>query len=109
MNPPRRVAWWWLTGFAVLALVLMLALTPWGAVVGAPEVLVRRAFGPDLVARGNAFAAQIRPATYVSLVVGLVAALWLGLSRRGLRLVRAAAARLRWWWLQTLGVVAVAA
>jgi STE24 endopeptidase len=107
MSAPTRAAWWWLTGFAALALVLTIALTPWAAVVGASEGLVRRAFGPDLVARGNAFTADIRPASYGSLVVGLVAVLWLGLSRRGLRLVRTVAAWQRWWWLQTLVAVAV--
>ncbi len=102
----RRVAWWWLGGFALLALALTVLLTPWGAVTPAPDGLVRRAFGPDLVARGNAFAAEIRPATYSSLLLGLLVALWLGLSRRGLGVVRAATAWLRWWWLQTLAAVA---
>jgi STE24 endopeptidase len=109
MSGPRRVAWWWLAAFAAIGLALMLALTPWGAVVSAPPGLVQRAFGAKLVARANAFATEIAPATYGSLVLGLVAALWLGLTRRGLRLVRAAASRLRWWWLQTLAAVAVTA
>ncbi|HEX2176970.1 MAG TPA: M48 family metalloprotease [Nocardioidaceae bacterium] len=104
---PRTAAWSWLGGFALLALVLTLLLTPWGAVTSAPDGLVRRAFGADLVARGNAFAAEIRPATYSSLVLGVLVALWLGMSRRGLRLVRRVCARLRWWWLQALAVVAV--
>jgi STE24 endopeptidase len=109
MNAPRRFAWWWLAGFSALALVLMLALTPWGTVVAAPPGLVQQAFGPKLVARGNAFAGDIDPASYGSMVLGLVVALWLGLSGRGLRLVRAVAARLRWWWLQVLAAVAVVA
>lgn len=105
---PRRVAWWWLGGFALLALVVMLVLTPWGGVVEAPAALVGEAFGSDLVARANEFAAEVRPPTYASLVLGLAVALWLGLSRTGLRLVRRVAQRLRWWWLQVLAVVAVA-
>jgi STE24 endopeptidase len=105
---PRRVAWWWLGGFAVLALVVMLVLTPWGGVVEAPDALVGEAFGSDLVARANEFAAEVRPPTYASLVLGLAVALWLGLSRTGLRLVRGVTRRLRWWWAQVLGVVAVA-
>lgn len=103
---PGRVAWWWLGGFALLALVVMLALTPWGGVVAPPDGLVGEAFGADLVRRGNEFAAQIRPATYSSLAVGVLVALWLGLSRRGLRVVRAVASRLRRWWLQVFAAVA---
>jgi STE24 endopeptidase len=104
---PRRVAWWWLGGFALLALVVMLVLTPWGGVVDAPDVLVGEAFGSDLVTRANEFAAQVRLPTYASLLVGLGFALWLGLSRTGLGVVRRVAGLLRWWWLQVLAVVAV--
>ena len=108
MSPERRFAWWWLGGLTLLALVLMLALTPWGTVVQDPPGLVHRVVGAQLVARGNAFAADIRPASYASIVVGLLVALWVGLSRRGLRVMRAASTWLRWWWLQVLAVVAVA-
>lgn len=108
MSPERRFAWWWLGGLTLLALVLMVALTPWGTVVQDPPGLVRQAFGADLVARGNAFTSEIRPASYASLAVGLLAALWLGLSRPGLRVMRAVSSRLRWWWLQVLAVVVAA-
>jgi 4-hydroxybenzoate polyprenyltransferase len=63
MSGPRRVAWWWLAAFAAIGLALMLALTPWGAVVSAPPGLVQRAFGAKLVARANAFATEIAPVT----------------------------------------------
>jgi STE24 endopeptidase len=108
MSPARRCAWWWLGGLTLLALVLMLALTPWGTVVQDPPGLVHRAFGARLVARGNAFASEIRPASYASLAVALLASLWLGLTRRGLQVMRAVSSRLRWWWLQVLAVVAAA-
>ena len=62
MSPERRFAWWWLGGLTLLALGLMLALTPWGTIVQDPAGLVHRAFGAKLVARGNTFAADIRPA-----------------------------------------------
>lgn len=103
----RSAAWWWLGGFGLVALALMLALTPWGSVVQAPSGLVRAAFGEDLVARGNAFAAEVRPPTYLALGVGLAVVLWLGLTRRGLRVVRVAVGRLRWWWLQAPAAVLV--
>lgn len=104
---PRTAAWWWVAGFGSLALVLALVLTPWGSVADAPAALVDRAFGADKVARGNAFTAQIRPSSYGSLAVGVLVALWLGLSGAGLRLVRRATAWLPWWWLRVLGAVAV--
>jgi STE24 endopeptidase len=104
---PRTAAWWWLGGFAVLAAVLAAVLTPWGAVVDAPAGLVERTFGADLVERGNAFAADIRPPTYLGLAVGVLVGLWLGLSGRGLRLVRTLAAPTRRWWLQVVAAVAV--
>ncbi|MDQ4008756.1 MAG: M48 family metalloprotease, partial [Actinomycetota bacterium] len=103
----RRFAWWWLGGFSLLALVVMLLLTPWGGVVAAPPGLVQAAFEPEQIRRGNAFAAELRPANYASLALGLLASLWLGLSRRGLRLMRAVSAWLRRWPLQVVGVVAV--
>ena len=108
MSPERKFGWWWLGGLTLLSLGLMLALTPWGTVVQDPPGLVHRAFGAHLVARGNAFAAEFRPASYASIAVGLLAALWAGLSRRGLRLMRAVSSWLRWWWLQVLAVAAAA-
>lgn len=104
---PRRAAWWWLAGFTALALVVMLALTPWGTVVAAPDGLVGQAFGSQEVARGNAFTSEIQPPAYSALLVGLAVSLWLGLSRRGLRWVRAMTAWARWWWLQVLAGVAL--
>jgi STE24 endopeptidase len=108
MSPERRFAWWWLGGLILLSLALMLALTPWGTVVQDHPGLVHRAFGSRLVARGNAFATEIRPASYASMAVGLLVALWVGLSRPGLRVMRGVSSRLRWWWLQVLAVVAAA-
>ncbi|MGH3356912.1 MAG: hypothetical protein ACRDOJ_13525, partial [Nocardioidaceae bacterium] len=104
---PRTAAWWWLGALTLVALVVTLLLTPWGTVVAAPDGLVRSAFGAEKIARGNAFASEIRPATYGSMVLGVLVALWLGLTRLGLRLVRAGASWLRWWWLQVFGAVAV--
>jgi len=108
MSPERKFGWWWLGGLTLLSLVLMLALTPWGTVVQDPPGLVHRTFGTHLVERGNAFAAEFRPASYTSIAVGLLAALWAGLTRRGLRVMRAVSSWLRWWWLQVLAVTAAA-
>ena len=106
MSQPRAT-WWWLVLFVLVALVVMVVLTPWGSVTPAPPGRVVQVFPPRLVTRANAFTAQVLPPTYLSLAVGLLVALWLGLSRRGLRFVRGAAERLPWWWLQVIAAVVV--
>jgi STE24 endopeptidase len=103
----RRAAWGWLALFVLVALAVMVVLTPWGSVTAAPPGLVERVFPARLVARGDAFTAEVLLPTYCSLVVGLLVALWLGLTRRGLRFVRGVAERLTWWWLQVVAAVVV--
>jgi STE24 endopeptidase len=64
---------------------------------------------PDQVARGRAYRAAVRPATYASLVLGLVVVLALGLTPAGARLVDLVAAPLGGYWLAAavLGGLAV--
>jgi STE24 endopeptidase len=62
------------------------------------------------VDRAEAFAAAVRPASLVSLLLGLTVSALLGLTRAGARLVRAVAAPLGggWVWQVLLGVLALA-
>jgi STE24 endopeptidase len=84
-------------GVAVAVLVLLLAalgvlaatLIPWheSPAPRADQLQALRSLPPAQVARGSAFAAARRPATYGSLGVGLVIALVLGLTPLGARIV----------------------
>jgi STE24 endopeptidase len=62
------------------------------------------------VDRAEAFAAAVRPASLVSLLLGLTVSALLGLTRAGARLVRAVAAPVGggWVWQVLLGVLALA-
>jgi STE24 endopeptidase len=98
-----------------IALVVVIAVrTPW-------EVLPEPPGGPtpidpgaglsaDQLDRAEAFAAALRPASLLSLVLGLVVSALFGLTRLGGRLVRAVAAPLGggWVWQVLLGVLALA-
>ncbi|GAB1645940.1 M48 family metallopeptidase [Krasilnikovia sp. MM14-A1259] len=77
----------------VVALIVAAALTvPWHRPPAprADQLAALREFPPEQVARARAFHAQLRPGTYGALVLGLVAALVLGLTPLGARLVELA-------------------
>ncbi len=100
---------------AVLAgglLVAVVAGTPWRPLPSdAPTVAVdaTRDFTAAQIAREDAFHAASRPPAYLSLALGLVIALVLGLSPLGARLVSAVASPFGggWWWRVVLGTVAI--
>jgi STE24 endopeptidase len=100
---------------AILLVALGLALlvvVPWASLPGADlEADPLRDFTPEQVAREVAFHREIRPWGYASLVLGLLAGLWLGLTRVGGQLVRRVARPLGggWVWQVVLGTLAVTA
>src|SRR5690348_14693299 len=81
---------------AVAFVVITAALTPWRErpPARADQLVALGSLPADRVARGKAFAAARRPAAYLSMLVGLVAALLLGLTSAGARIVAAVAAPL---------------
>jgi STE24 endopeptidase len=98
-----------------IALVVVIAVrTPWEVLPVPPGGRTPIDPGAGLSAeqldRAEAFAAALRPASLVSLVLGLAVSAVLGLTRLGGRLVRAVAAPLGggWVWQVLLGVLALA-
>jgi STE24 endopeptidase len=98
-----------------IALVVVIAVrTPWtvlpeppgGRTVPDPTA----GLSADQVNRAEAFAAALRPASLLSLLLGLAVSALLGLTRLGGRLVRAVAAPLGggWVWQVLLGVLSLA-
>jgi STE24 endopeptidase len=95
----------------VAALGVALVRVPWVA-MPAPrtdQLAALHDLPPDVVARGRAFHAELRPGTYGALLVGLVVALALGLTPWGARLVELAGRPLGGRWLAeaVLGGLAV--
>ncbi|MCV2491334.1 M48 family metallopeptidase [Geodermatophilus sp. YIM 151500] len=97
-----------------LAFVVVVAVTtPWDVLPGgaarSPAVDPTTVVPPERIARAEAFAAALRPASLTSLLLGLAVAGVLGLTRLGGRLVRALAAPLGggWVWQVLLGVLAL--
>jgi STE24 endopeptidase len=100
----------------VLGLVLLAAvalLVPWRPLplhgLAPTPVDAERDFTAAQIAREEAFHAAVRPPAYVSLGVGLLVAVMLGLTPAGARLVSAIAAPLGggWWARVLLGTVAL--
>ena len=90
--------------------VALVVLVPWTPLPGADlQPDVARDFTPEQVAREVAFHDALRPTSYASLVLGLVVALLLGLTRAGARVVTAVARPLGggWVWQVLLGTLAV--
>ncbi len=95
----------------LLALAVALAVAvPWTPLPGAdPQPDAERDFTAAQIAREVAFHEALRPTSYASLVLGLVAVTVLGLTRLGARLVQVVARPLGggWVWQVVLGTLAV--
>ncbi len=95
----------------LLALAVALAVAvPWTPLPGAdPQPDAERDFTAAQIAREVAFHEALRPTSYASLVLGLVAVTVLGLTRLGARLVQVVARPLSggWVWQVALGTLAV--
>jgi len=98
---------------ALLLIVLAVAsavVVPWSPLPGADlQPDAERDFTAAQIAREVAFHDALRPTSYASLVLGLVVASALGLTRLGARLVQAVARPLGggWVWQVVLGTLAV--
>ena len=104
--------------FAVLTIALLVVLgleTPWRTLalhgVAAVPADPSRDFTAAQFARENAYHAAVRPPAYLSLALGLVVAIVLGLTPLGARIVAAVAAPLGggWGWRVLLGTIALTA
>jgi STE24 endopeptidase len=98
-----------------IALVVVIAVaTPWSPLPepagGRSPIDPTAGLSAARLDRAEAFAAALRPASLLSLLLGLLVAALLGLTRAGGRLVRAVAAPLGggWVWQVLLGVLALA-
>jgi STE24 endopeptidase len=98
-----------------IALAVVIAVrTPWVAlpepVGGHAAVDPTAGLSAETVTRAEAFAAALRPASLVNLLLGLTVSALLGLTRAGSRIVRAVAAPVGggWVWQVLLGVFALA-
>jgi len=97
----------------VLAVVIAVR-TPWVVLPtprgGHAQIDPTAGLSPEQVERAKSFAAALRPASLISLLLSLVVAGVLGLTRLGARIVRAVAAPLGggWVWQVLLGVAALA-
>ena len=104
-----------LVALVVLLLLLGLALAvavPWTPLPGADlQGDPLRDFTPEQLAREVAFHDAVRPSSYASLVLGLVVAAALGLTRAGARIVTAVARPFGggWFWQVLLGTLALTA
>jgi STE24 endopeptidase len=93
--------------------VVIAVVTPWHLLPTPPggrtPVDPAAAFTPEQIARAESFAAALRPASLVSLALGLAVSALLGLTPLGGRLVRAVAAPVGggWVWQVLLGVLAL--
>jgi len=100
---------------AIALLVVLLVWTPWTTLPLHGAAAVRadpsRDFTAAQLAKENAYHAAVRPPAYLSLALGLVVALVLGLTPLGARIVSAVAAPLGggWGWRVLLGTIALTA
>ena len=104
--------------FVLLAIALLGAVavwTPWTTLplhgVAAVRADPSRDFTAAQMARENAYHAAVRPPAYVSLALGMVVAIVLGLTPLGARIVSAVASPLGggWGWRVLLGTIALTA
>jgi STE24 endopeptidase len=97
---------------AAVAVVIVVA-TPWHLLPTPPggrtPVDPAAAFTPAQIARAESFAAALRPASLAALLIGLLVAALLGLTRAGAVIVRAVARPLGggWAWQVLLGSIAM--
>lgn len=94
----------------VLLIAVIVVTTPWHPVPGprsAPDPALD--FDPGQIARSRAFNAALNPPAYAGLAAGLLAALVLGLTPLGARLLGAVIRPLRRWPLRLLGAAVVLA
>jgi STE24 endopeptidase len=114
MTQPARGALVGLVVLGVAMLALVLLSTPWRTLPapsgGPTRVDPARDFTSGQIAREDAFHRQVRPASYVSLALGLVVAGLFGLTPAGARLVGALARPFGggWVWQVLLGCTALA-
>ncbi len=82
-------AWVALAGLLVLLAAVAIALVPWQSPPAprADQAAALHALPQDMVSRGRALHAALRPATYGSLVLGLLVTLVLGFTPLGARIV----------------------
>jgi STE24 endopeptidase len=104
--------------FTVLTIALLLVIgieTPWQTLplhgVAAVPADSSRDFTAAQLARENAYHSAVRPPAYLSLALGLLVAVVLGLTPLGARIVSAVAAPLGggWGWRVLLGTIALTA
>ncbi len=96
----RRVAAGWLLALLVALGLGLWLLVPWGTLPDPSAAELRRSFTGAEIGRGDRFSGQVRPPTYLSMLVGLALLVGLTLTRPGLALLRRLAGRSRRWWLQ---------
>ena len=101
----------WLVLLAALGafVALVTLLTPWNPL---PSATISPAplstyFTPAQVARSDAFFSAARWPSWLGLLLGLAIAVALGFTRLGRLLIGAVRNRVRRWWLQVLGMVAL--
>ena len=100
---------------AIALLVVVLVWTPWTTLplhgAAAVRAVPSRDFTAAQLAKENAYHAAVRPPAYLSLALGLVVAIVLGLTPLGARIVSAVAAPLGggWGWRVLLGTIALTA
>lgn len=85
----RVSAWVVLAVLVVAGAVVTAVLVPWHSAPAprADQVAALHSLPPEAVARGRAFHADLRPGTYLSMAIGLIAALVLGLTPLGAKIV----------------------
>ncbi|RBY88877.1 M48 family peptidase [Blastococcus sp. TBT05-19] len=112
-RPAARVALVVAAALGIAALVVVAVRTPWVVLPeppgGSTEPDPAAGLSAAQLDRAEAFAAALRPASLLSLLLGLAVSALLGLTRLGSGLLRAAGDRVggRWWAQVLLGVPAL--
>jgi STE24 endopeptidase len=112
-RPGARAALVVALAFGLGALIVVAVTTPWDVLPeppgGSTPLDPTAGLSAEQLARAEAFASALRPASLLSLVLGVVISALLGLTPLGSRLVRAVGARVggRWWAQVLLGVPAL--
>lgn len=104
MSARKPAAVWLLILVAALAVAAWL-LVPRGSIPAATEAVLHESFSQAQIARGDAFAADVRLPSYLSLLIGLVVGVALTLTRRGLSLLRKTLRGPRWMHVPEIVVI----